>query len=177
MQVACLGKLIVENSLTADEIWTGTAERLRDVANKVLGTCRDKMKIEKDKAWFWNEEIGKATKLKKQLFKEHQLAKTRRAKEEAEKNYKMAKSNCKKEVAKAKKVTFSRLYERLESGGDAGLVYKLAKQRDKASKDYSSVTLLKKEDGTILAKTDEIMERWRRHFEKISNRLPSHRES
>ena len=46
---------------------------------------------------------------------------------------------------------------------------RIAKQRDKNSKDIYQTKLIKDEKGTVLIEDDKIVDRWRGYFQKLMN--------
>ena len=62
----------------------------------------------------------------------------------------MEKREAKKAVAVAKNNTYERLYQRLDSKEGEREVFKLARTRDRHTRNLSSVRCLKDEDGNVL---------------------------
>ena len=51
-------------------------------------------------------------------------------------------------------------------------IYKIAKMRERKTRDFTQVKCIKSEDSRILVKDDEIKERQRVYFEKLLNEKP-----
>ena len=49
------------------------------------------------------------------------------------------------------------------------MVLRIAKQRDKNSKDIYQTKLIKDEEGTVLIEDDNILDRWRGYVQKLMN--------
>ena len=62
-----------------------------------------------------------------------------------------------------------RLYEELETPEDERKIFRIAKARDKASKDFSHMKQIKNEHGVILRDLDMIIGRWKGYFDKLLN--------
>ena len=83
--------------------------------------------------------------------------------------YKEACRAAKKAVAKAKAESYKELYEHLETKEGEKEAYRLAKQKDKASKDVQQVRIIKDGKGEVLTNEEDILERWRGYFERLMN--------
>jgi len=83
--------------------------------------------------------------------------------------YKVARKDAKKAICDAKTLAFSDLYNRLDTKEGERYMYKLAKQRDRSSKDLVQVKCIKDEDQKILFLEDDIQQRWMRYFAKLFN--------
>ena len=90
--------------------WDKTAEILRKTAETVLGVAFGKRKGDR-KTWWWNEEVQKSIKEKKEAKK----AWDRTRNENTKKIYKKKKSKAKKAVSMAKGRAYDNLYARLET--------------------------------------------------------------
>ena len=98
----------------------------------------------KKKTCWWNEEVQKSIKEKKEAKKAWD--KTRN--ENTKKVYKEKKSKAKKAVAMAKGRVYDDLYARLETKEGEKELYRLARQRDRAKKDVQHVRVIK--DETVM---------------------------
>ena len=72
-------------------------------------------------------------------------------------------------MRKAKLIAYDDLYTRLDSKEGEKRVYKLAKIRERKTRDFNQVQCIKSEDSKVLWKYDEIKERWQNYFEKQLN--------
>ena len=61
------------------------------------------------------------------------------------------------------------LYEKLETSEGQKSIYKIAKSRDKASKDLTHIRQIKDKNGRILSKEESIRARRKEYFEKLLN--------
>jgi len=83
--------------------------------------------------------------------------------------YKDAKKVAKKVVAMAKNKTYERLYQKLETKEGEKDVFKLARARERKSRDLECVRCIKGEDGRVLVEETEIRKRWQSYFFRILN--------
>ena len=74
--------------------------------------------------------------------------------------FKRAKKRAKKEVAKAKAIAWKEVEEELETPGGERKLYRIAKARDKASKDFTQIKQIKDERGAVLSEESKIKDRW-----------------
>ena len=87
-----------------------TAEMLRKAAETILGVTFGKRKRDKE-TWWWNEEVQKSIKKKKEAKKTWDKIRN----ENTKKIFKEKKSKAKKAVAMAKGRAYDNLYARLET--------------------------------------------------------------
>ena len=90
--------------------WDKTAEMLRKTAETVLGVTFGKRKGDKE-TWWWNEEVEKSIKEKKEAKKAWDKIRDKNTK----KVYKEKKSKAKKTVEMTKGRVYDDLYARLET--------------------------------------------------------------
>ena len=83
-------------------------------------------------------------------------------KETSRVRYKAAKKIAKKTVAVAKSMTYDRLYQKLESKKGENEAFKLARARERRTKDLDVVRCIKDENGKALFEDAEIKVRWKR---------------
>ena len=83
--------------------------------------------------------------------------------------YWQANKAAKKAVATNNALAMNELYEELETPEGERKIVRIAKARDKASKDFSHMKQIKNEHGVILRDLDMIIGRWKGYFEKLLN--------
>ena len=83
--------------------------------------------------------------------------------------YRQANKVAKKAVAANKALAMKELYEELETPEGERKIFRIAKARDKASKDFSHMKQIKNEHGVILRDLDMIIGRWKGYFDKLLN--------
>ena len=104
----------------------------------------------------------KAKKVTKNIFE-----KSRR--QEDKDRYRQANKVAKKAVATTKALAMNELYEELETPEDERNIFRIAKARDKATKDLSHMKQIKNEHGVVIRELDMIIGRWKGYFDKLLN--------
>jgi len=90
-------------------------------------------------------------------------------KEVREATYKVGKRLAKKAVTIAKNTAYERLYHKLETRESEKDVLKLARAREKKTRDLGGIRCIKGEDGRILVQETKIRERWQNYFYMLFN--------
>ena len=106
----------------ADNVWMKMATCIRKVASEEFGVSRERRSEDKD-TWWWNDDVQKALKEKKDCFRRLYLD---RSAENIEK-YKMAKKAAKQAVGEARGRAYEDLYQRLGTKEGKRDIYKMAK--------------------------------------------------
>ena len=117
--------------------WDKTAEMLRKTAETVLGVTFGKRKGDKE-TWWWNEEVQKNIKEKKETKKAWDKIRD----ENTKKIYKEKKNKAKRAVAMTKGRVYDDLYARLETKESEKKLYRLARKRDRAGKYVQHVRVI-----------------------------------
>lgn len=144
--------------------WSRTKNALLETGKEVLGESSGKI-WENKETWWFNEEVQEATKLKKQAKKKwegSQLEADRLA-------YKERNKEVKRVVAITKGKAYDQLYEDLETKEGQGKIFRLAKSRNKCTKDITHIRQIKDENGNAIRKEADIIKRWEQYFEKLLN--------
>ncbi|KAJ4744373.1 Retrovirus-related Pol polyprotein from type-1 retrotransposable element R2 [Rhynchospora pubera] len=148
----------------ANKMWEDMSASIQKVATEVLGVTRGSNREPKD-TWWWNDEVQKAIKEKKECYKRLHHDKT----DDNAQKYKLAKKNAKKAVSKARGRAYEDLYQKLSTKEGEKDVYKIAKFRDRKTRDLNQVKCIKDETDRLLVRDDEIKNRWRDYFNKLFN--------
>jgi len=114
----------------SNKIWEKIAETLTEAAVVVLGKTKGGKRIQKETAW-WNDAVKQQVKDKKTKFKKWQ--RTRDAADQHE--YQEAKKTTKRMMAEVKAKAYKDLYQKLDSREGEKMVYRLAKARERATRD------------------------------------------
>ena len=72
-------------------------------------------------------------------------------------------------VAQAKRGASENIYRKLETNEGINMVYRIAKQRDRATKDVQKIRMVKDAAGTVLINEEGVLKRWRDYFEELMN--------
>ena len=149
-----------------DNCWKDMKSEIVKAAEMSLGMTRDREKgrIRRDES-FWNNDVKNAIEKKKKCRKAMHREGTDCAKEA----YTIAKKEAKKRVAQAKATVERSLYDKLNSREGEKEIYRIARMRDKKSKDISSVKQARDKNGIVLYEEDTVRDRWREHFEEMGN--------
>jgi hypothetical protein len=83
--------------------------------------------------------------------------------------YKMAKKATKRVVSEAHGRAYEGLYQRLDTKEGERHIYKMAKIRERKTRDVDQVKCIKDEADQLLVKDKEIKHRWREYFDKLFN--------
>ncbi|KAL6532562.1 hypothetical protein OROHE_013984 [Orobanche hederae] len=83
--------------------------------------------------------------------------------------YKKARTEAKKAVRNARSKVNKELYARLDTKEGEKDIYKLARMREKKTRDIGKVKCVKDTDQKILVQDKEIKERWRSYFDTLFN--------
>jgi len=153
-----------EEGEDANNTWRKMATCIRKVATEVLGVTKGSKGATKD-TWWWNEDVQKALKEKKECYKRvfHD-----RSLDNIER-YKVAKKIAKREVSEARGRAYDDLYQRLITKEGEKDVYKMARIRDRKTRDLNQVKCIKDARDQLLVKEDDIKLRWREYFDNLFN--------
>ena len=134
------------------------------VANVLGVTSGCPPKVGKE-IWWWTEKVQQAVQKKKDRKKIRDQTQT----EEAAKEFKEASKRARKEVAIARHEAYQDLYDKLDSQERQNMAIRIAKMKDRDSKDIRQAKLIKEGNGQTLTHDEKIRERWRKYFQKLLN--------
>ncbi|XP_071723028.1 uncharacterized protein [Rutidosis leptorrhynchoides] len=83
--------------------------------------------------------------------------------------YKLASKEAKKAIKETKNKFFDDLYEKLDTRERKNEIYKIARHRERISKDINGITCIKDEKNKVLVSDVDIKLRWRNDFDKSFN--------
>lgn len=147
-----------------DRWWNQSNEIILRVAKEVLGESNGKI-MENKESWWFNEEVQKKTKLKKEAKKRWEQTQS----DEDRQRYRECNKEAKKAVAIAKYEAYDQMYAQLETKEGQGKIFKLAKQRNKSTKDITHIRQMKDDGGNVIRKESEVIKRWQQYFEHLLN--------
>jgi hypothetical protein len=159
-----LGERPWEEGADVDDIWLKMATCVRKVASEVFGMSRGG-KQEVKETWWWNDEVQRAIKEKKECFKHLHLDKSATNIE----SYRLAKSSAKRAVSVAKGQVFDNLYQRLGTKEEEKDIYRIATTHERKTRDINQIKCIKDGTDRLLMKDEEIKDRWREYFDKLFN--------
>ncbi|KAM2086833.1 hypothetical protein ACFX1R_024332 [Malus domestica] len=136
----------------------------RMTSKEVLGESKGFAPHQKE-SWWWNEEVQAKVKAKKECCKALYKDRT----DENGERYRKAKQEAKKAVREAKLAAYDDMYKRLDTKEGELDIYKLARAREKKTKDLNQVRCIKDEDGKVLATENAVKDRWKGYFHNLFN--------
>jgi hypothetical protein len=148
----------------ANIMWRKMATCIRKIASEEFGLSQGNRREVKD-TWWWNEDVQKAIKEKKDCYKRLHHDKCA---DNIEK-YRIAKKSAKRVVSRAQGQAYDDLYQRLDSKEGEKDIYRMAKIRERKTRDVNQVKCIKDEANHLLVKNEEIKSRWKEYFNKLFN--------
>jgi hypothetical protein len=145
-------------------MWMGMTTCIRKVASEEFRVTKgDKCKAKE--TWWWNENVQKAIKGKKECFRCMHLDRSTDNVEQ----YKVAKKTVKRAVSEARGRMYDGLYQRLGMKEGENDIYRMAKSRERNTRDIIQVKCIKDEIERLLTKDEDINKRWWEYFNKLFN--------
>jgi hypothetical protein len=148
----------------ANSMWMGMATCIRKVTSEEFRVTKG-CKREAKETWWWNEEVQKAIKEKKECFRHMHLDRSANDVE----RYKMVKKTAKRAVSEARGRMYDGLYQRLGTKEGEKDIYRMAKSRERKTRDIIEVKCIKDETKRLLTKDEDIKNRWWEYFDKLFN--------
>ena len=117
-----------------NNMWDKMATNIRKVASEVCGVTKGRGREAKD-TWWWNEEVQRAIKEKKECYRRlyHD-----RSVDNIEK-YKVAKKTAKQAVSVANGRAYEDLYQHLSTKEGEKDIYRIARVRERKTRDFNQV--------------------------------------
>ena len=145
-------EVIKNGILCGQEDWQRVAEMIQSIAKMKLGETSEKVSATgRRETWRWNQEVQEKLKDKKKAKKVWDT-KSKLA-------YKTARKQAKREVAKARNKAYEKLYEKLETKKGENELLKIAKQRNRQSKDVQQVRINMSKTGEMLLEEEKVKQR------------------
>jgi hypothetical protein len=135
----------------ANSMWMGMTTCIKKVASEEFGVTKGG-KREAKETWWWNEKVQKAIKEKKECFRRMHLD---RSADNVE-WYKVAKKTAKQAVSEARGQMYDGLYQRLGTKEGEKDIYRMAKNRERKTRDIIQVKCIKDETERLLTKDEDI---------------------
>jgi hypothetical protein len=83
--------------------------------------------------------------------------------------YKVAKKTAKRAMSEARDQIYDGLYQRLGTKEGEKDIYRMAKSRERKTRDIIQVKCIKDATERLLTKDEDIKNRWREYFDKLFN--------
>lgn len=151
-----------------DQMWTHMAESIRGVARRALGVSSGNVKDQRE-SWWWNDDVQAKVQFKKGCFLELMSCPEGPDRHIKRELFKLAKRMAKQGVAEAKTKAYQDMYRRLGTKEGVHEIFKLAKARNKRSRDISAVRYIKDGGDRVLLNDGDIIARWGRYFSELFN--------
>ncbi|AQK72942.1 Retrovirus-related Pol polyprotein LINE-1 [Zea mays] len=148
----------------ANIMWRKMATCIQKIASEEFGLSQGNRREVKD-TWWWNEDVQKAIKEKKDCYKRLHHDKCA---DNIDK-YMIAKKFAKRAVSRARGQAYDDLYQRLDTKQGEKDIYRMAKIRERKTRDVNQVKCIKDEANQQLVKNEEIKNRWKEYFNKLFN--------
>ncbi|KAH1198785.1 Craniofacial development protein 2 [Glycine max] len=130
---------------SANDMWNKMSQEIIKVAKEMLGESRGFGPRGKE-SWWWNENVQSKVRVKKECFKEWSRCRN----SETWDKYKIARNETKKAVSEARAQAFDGLYQALGTRDGERSIYRLAKGRERKTRDLDQVKCVKDEEGKVL---------------------------
>ena len=144
--------------------WEDICHMINTNAKEILGETSGGKYVERE-SWWWNDDVQKAVKEKRDSFKKWQSSRTT----EDLADYRENKTNAKKAVTTAKDAGYEELYTKLDSREGQDMIYKLAKTRYRRTLDQEDIVYITDERKHIITDPKRIIGRWLVHFKHLLN--------
>ena len=146
------------------EWWQHNAGVIRKWGKEILGETTGNIWRDKE-TWWWSENIQDNLQRKKESKKQWERTQL----DEDRRVYRERNKEAKRAVAQARAEAYQEMYDNLESREGQKKIYSLAKSRNKATKDINKVKQIRRTDGTVIRKHEDIQRRWKEYFERLLN--------
>ena len=83
--------------------------------------------------------------------------------------YREKKNAANKAVVKARDKKQQKWCERIQEDGGKKLIFQLARDRDRDSKDTTRTSTMKRSDGTLVTGVKQVLSVWEEYFKKLLN--------
>ncbi|GJN30239.1 hypothetical protein PR202_gb18529 [Eleusine coracana subsp. coracana] len=157
-------RIILVRLIVGDSALNVISAYAPQVASEVFGVSRGGKQEAKD-TWWWNDKVQRAIKEKKECFKRLHLDKSATNIE----GYKIAKRAAKRAVSVAKGQAYDNLYQRLGTKEGEKDIYRMARIRERKTRDINQIKCIKDGVDRLLVRDEEIKDRWREYFDKLFN--------
>jgi hypothetical protein len=148
-----------------NSMWMKMSTYIRKLASEEFGVTKGG-KRETKETWWWNENVEKAIKEKKECFRRMHLD---RSMDNIER-YKVAKKTAKRTVSEVRGQIYDGLYHWLGMKEWEKDIYRMVKSRERKTRDIIQVKCIKDVIERLLTKDEDIKNRWREYFDKLFNK-------
>jgi hypothetical protein len=146
-------------------MWMNMTTCIRKVILKEFEVTKGD-KRETKQTWWWNEKVQNAIKEKKECFRRMHLDRSANNVE----RYKVTKKTVKRAVSEAMGQIYDGMYQWLGTKEWEKDIYRMAKSRERKTRDIIQVKCIKDETERLLIKNEDIKNRWWEYFDKLFNK-------
>jgi hypothetical protein len=139
-------------------MWMKMSTYIRKVASEEFRVTKGG-KRETKETWWWNEKVQNVIKEKKECFRCMHLDRSVHNVE----RYKVVKKS------EARGQMYDGLYQRLGTKEWENDIYRMAKSRERKTRDIIQVKCIKDAAERLLSKDEDIKNRWQEYFDKLFN--------
>ena len=159
---------VLERVEPLDEVqdwWRVNSQEIRKAGEEILGVTSGKGPPPDKETWWWNDEVQEVVKRKKEAKKRWETS----GSEEDRARFKTANKEAKRAVAQAKAKARDDVYDELGTPEGQKKIFRIAKARNKATKDFTHIRQMKDEHGSVITDNDKIKNRWEAYFDRLLN--------
>ncbi|EYC22348.1 hypothetical protein Y032_0017g3296 [Ancylostoma ceylanicum] len=160
-------KAAISASSSRDVItkWSQLEQIITEVAQNLLGITKTGRPFIDKQTWWWSEEVQSIVKRKKNANKKWLKMRSH----ENMREYTEAKSAAKRAVSAAKTAYYKDMYDELDTLDGEKKIYRIANARKRASEDLGHVVKTRDKSERLLYRLPDILNRWREHYDTMSN--------
>ncbi|XP_063370240.1 uncharacterized protein LOC134658485 [Cydia amplana] len=148
----------------ADSMWSKFQAHCTKEARTTLGVSKGGVSTNKDPSW-WDDRVKEALRNKKDLFKIWQSSRLDHDRDK----YMKAKKDAKRCVAQTRAEAREGFYRDLENAKTDADIFKVAKNRNRATLDVKSNKFIKSKNNTLLTSHEDINGRWFEYYNELLN--------
>ena len=153
-----------------EEEWKKYKEAFVGAAEELCGRTSGKGGVSRssNQGW-WTSEVAEAVCEKKESWKEIEKTKERGNQLDARMIHTYRRREAKRAVDKARRDIEADVYSKLDEDGGKKMIYKMARDRDKNSKDVKGGTVMKDRNGKLVTEQEAALKVWESYFKELLN--------
>lgn len=148
-----------------EEWWNHNSHVIRQAGEEIFRKTSGKGPPNDKETWWWNEEVAECIKEKKEAKKSYY----RNGNDANRERLKLANKAAKKAEAVAKAEAREDAYEELKTIYGEKKIFRIARARDRQTKDHTHIRHMNDENGRVLYDDDDVTRRWKGYIDKLLN--------